>query len=105
MQLFGWNGGPFYLLPKLPLGKKSTQGSEVGCGLKSTIMNRSGLLPLWADMEKRRSGVLHGLRSPPSRFHYYYFKEIREGVALRRNLMITNGSSGLSQAGAWERAV
>jgi len=61
---------------------------------------RSGLLPLWADMEKRRSGVLRGLRSPPSRFHYYYFKEIREGVALRRNLMIRNGGSGLSQAGS-----
>jgi len=43
--------------------------------------------------------------APPSRFHYYYFKEIREGVALRRNLMIRNGSAGFSQAGAWERGV
>ncbi len=111
MQLFGGNGGPFYLLPKLPLGKKSTQGSEVGGGLKSTIMNRSGLLPLWADMEKRRSGVLHGLQAPrPDFIIKKKLKENRDGspsAEFCENPLSTDRFLflllPLSQAGAWGR--
>ncbi len=52
------------------------------------MMDRSGLLPLWADMEKRRSGVLHGLRAPrPGFIIITGLQESRAGVALR-NLLI-----------------
>ena len=39
-----------------------------------SVMNRSGLLPLWADMEERQSGVLHGLRAPRPEFIIIHLK-------------------------------
>ena len=52
------------------------------------MMDRSGLLPLWADMEKKTVGVLHGLRaSRPGFIIIKKLQESRAGVALR-NLLI-----------------
>ncbi len=58
-------------------------------------MDRSGLLPLWADMEKKPVGGPPRATGASPRFHYYKTnKESRAGVALRSLCSRTRQSSG-----------